>query len=205
MHIDLPLDDIISQEKKPRHGNRDRRTQMGGVHRFNGGRRHHPQPWLRKQDSFRPDAAKKILISNLSFQVNDSDIYELFREVGNINKSMVNYDRSGRSRGTAEVIYYRREDAAAAVRRYQNVPLDGRPLKIEYISTGSNIIRRDTWRKPVSRARFSSRGNGNKERFSKSYVRKAKSSPPNKVIMTKEALDAQLEAYKRAADGDDID
>ncbi|KII68686.1 Aly/REF export factor 2 [Thelohanellus kitauei] len=212
MNIDLPLDEIISKKKDSRRGRSDRRPQTGGRRQFLGGRRNFrrlsdesPQRWSRKQDSGRPDEGKKILVSNLSFEVNDADIYELFSEIGGIKKSMVNYDRSGRSHGTAEIIFYRREDASAAIRRYNNVPLDGRPMKIEYVSTGSNTIRsRDTWTRHDSGARFNSRGNGNKGRFNNSYVRKGRNSRQNNVVMTKETLDAELEAYKRAAEGDDL-
>ncbi|MCH1923173.1 THO complex subunit 4, partial [Shewanella sp. A3A] len=45
--------------------------------------------------------------------------------------------RSGRSKGTAEVVFARRGDAVAAVKKYNNVQLDGKPMKIEILGTNT--------------------------------------------------------------------
>ncbi|KAG5566883.1 hypothetical protein RHGRI_002434 [Rhododendron griersonianum] len=37
--------------------------------------------------------------------------------------------------GTAEVVFSRQHDAQAAVKRYNNVQLDGKPMKIEVVGT----------------------------------------------------------------------
>lgn len=59
------------------------------------------------------------LISNLDYNVTDFDVRELFSSVGELQaaRTHVHYDRSGRSLGTAEVVYMRKQDALEAVRR----------------------------------------------------------------------------------------
>ncbi|GMP32506.1 hypothetical protein CsSME_00006232 [Camellia sinensis var. sinensis] len=41
--------------------------------------------------------------------------------------------------GSAEVVFVRRSDAFQALKRYNNVQLDGKPMRIEIIGTNSEV------------------------------------------------------------------
>ncbi|KAG2609848.1 THO complex subunit 4B-like isoform X2 [Panicum virgatum] len=160
--LDMSLDDLISKNKKtqPRPSGRGPASGGGGPaptaprRRFNA--RAAAAPYHRgttfpfQAQARRPmayagygapqpqppmDAPTKLYISNLDYGVSNDDIKELFSDVGDIQRYSINYDRSGRSKGTAEVVFSRRSDALAALKRYNNVQLDGKPMKIEIIGT----------------------------------------------------------------------
>ncbi|KAJ6832843.1 THO complex subunit 4D-like isoform X1 [Iris pallida] len=83
------------------------------------------------------ETGTKLYISNLDYGVSNEDIKELFSEIGYLKRCAVHYDRNGRPSGSAEVMFRRRSDAMAALKRYNNVQLDGKAMKIELV--GSNL------------------------------------------------------------------
>ncbi|EXB58147.1 RNA and export factor-binding protein 2 [Morus notabilis] len=62
----------------------------------------------------------------------------LFSDVGEVMQNTIHYDKNGKSKGTAEVVFVHYLDALAAIKRYDTVRLDGKPLKIELV--GVNVV-----------------------------------------------------------------
>ncbi|XP_028395517.1 THO complex subunit 4-like [Dendronephthya gigantea] len=151
----------------------------------------------------------KLHISNLDFGVSESDIQELFSEFGKMKRSCVHYDASGRSHGTAEVVYQSREDALSAFKQYNGVPLDGRPMKIEMIADGnvasqqreSFSTRRQGGGGGFSRGgRRGVGGRGGRQGFGRG--RRGRGGGNRRVNKTAEELDAELDEYNAKGDSD---
>ncbi|XP_021895955.1 THO complex subunit 4C-like [Carica papaya] len=85
------------------------------------------------------EVGTKLYVSNLDRGVTNEDIRELFAEIGELKRYAVHYDKNGRPSGSAEVVYLRRSDAFLALKRYNNVLLDGKPMKIEIVGANSDV------------------------------------------------------------------
>ncbi|CAN1746979.1 THO complex subunit 4A [Linum perenne] len=77
----------------------------------------------------------------------------LFSDIGELKRYSINYDKSGRSKGTGEVVYARREDALTAIKRYNNVQLDGKPLHIELLGVNMLAVPPPVFLPPVNMIR----------------------------------------------------
>lgn len=149
--IDMSLDDIIKINKK-KGGAKTRTPSVNPKAARSKIRPKVPPPQQRKaqpqrqqrqqlQSSATKDPGQTMLhVSNLDFGVSNKDLKELFEEVGPIKKASVHYDRSGRSLGTAEVVFWKRDAAIQAIKEYNMRILDGRPMSIALVPTRTNPV-----------------------------------------------------------------
>ncbi len=74
----------------------------------------------------------KLSVSNLDRGVTETDVRDLFSEMGELQSSRL-FDN-----GVAEVVYKSKQDAMDAINRYHGVPLDGKPMIIKNVDNAEN-------------------------------------------------------------------
>lgn len=75
--------------------------------------------------------ATKLYVGNLPYRTTDSDLEELFGQVGEVVEATVIMDReTGRSKGFGFVEMADEEAAQAAVQRFNSTQYGGRTLKV---------------------------------------------------------------------------
>jgi len=192
---DKPLDSIVADNKKARKmqkkkqankrannvlkkakGQKPNRQNKAGPKNNRNAPRRNSQPKVitktvvvRSNPSPRREPVKtgpiKVHVSNLDKAVTKLDMQELFQEFGKLGKINMHFDENGKSQGTCDVMFTRRQDGLRAVKKYDGVPLDGRAMKIKPI--GEEIsnspakpqsLKNRLGRKPVIQTRAPPRG-----------------------------------------------
>lgn len=164
----------------------------------------------------------KVKVGNLDGGVTQSDIKELFGEIGQVKAVELLTRPDGSSKGIAFVVYTKKPDAAKAIERYNGVPLDGKPLKISLVggvvpgaAAAVKVVVRGGQRKVAvaggngagkgkgqgggrAAGTQTGKGRGAKEGGrGKGKGKKEKKDAP--TPMSADALDADLDSYKATA------
>ncbi|KAG8309140.1 THO complex subunit 4-like [Homalodisca vitripennis] len=139
----------------------------------------------------------KLIISNLDYGVSNSDIQVLFSDFGSLHSATVNYDKSGRSMGSAYVVFERKSDAVRAMKHYNRVHLDGRPMHIEITTSDIAVVKQqanrvsEVFTHRTSAGRFD---HGGIKRSGHSDKRGNEQGAKNSIPTTAELV-AELDAY----------
>jgi len=184
----------LAAKRNSRRPYRDNRVSSNRSHGAVGKARYQPQS-RHDDDSPRP---AKLLISNLDFNVSEDDIRELYSPFGETRRLVMNYDRSGRSLGTAEIVYKNRADAMKAMQKYNGVPLDGKAMRLEVVNSGGvgsvsgggrmNIPRMNNSRPIPYGGRYQRSNNPQQQRKPRT----------DRVEAKADDLDAEMDAYMAA-------
>lgn len=81
-----------------------------------------------------------MLVSDLDPQVTEEDVIDIFTNVGEVKDAIIYYDRDGRSLGTSEVTFLRKNDALKAVEEYDGAEVDGRPMYLKLIAAPKPVV-----------------------------------------------------------------
>jgi RNA recognition motif-containing protein len=74
---------------------------------------------------------KKIYVGNLSYNLNDQSLVDVFSEFGNVESARIVTDReSGRSKGFAFVEMSTDDEAATAISKLNGAELEGRAMNV---------------------------------------------------------------------------
>ncbi|KAI9222474.1 hypothetical protein BC828DRAFT_378351 [Blastocladiella britannica] len=132
----------------------------GGRDRDRGASRASGAPRQQQQQQALTTGSFKITISNLDGGVTEADLKTLFDRVGRVKRVQLFYNKTGKSQGTAQISFHSKEDSLAAVSRYNNVSLDGKPMHIEMLMDPSNLALAATAPKKPAGGNQAAAGNG---------------------------------------------
>lgn len=74
-----------------------------------------------------------IFVRNLPWSTSNDDLVELFQTIGKVEQAEIQYEPSGRSRGTGVVRFDNADTAETAIAKFQGYQYGGRPLGLSYV------------------------------------------------------------------------
>ena len=111
-----------------------------------------------------------IFVSNLSFQVQDQDLHEIFAEYGEVASAKVITDKfSGRSRGFGFVEMNNEEEAKKAITELDQAEVDGRTISVAEAKPREQRPERKSFGGGGGGGSRSNGGGGGYNKFNKRY------------------------------------
>ncbi|KFA61349.1 hypothetical protein S40285_05861 [Stachybotrys chlorohalonatus IBT 40285] len=79
------------------------------------------------------DRSETIYVRNLPWSTSNDDLVELFTTIGKVEQAEIQYEPSGRSRGSGVVRFDSAETAETAIAKFQGYQYGGRPLNLSFV------------------------------------------------------------------------
>lgn len=79
------------------------------------------------------DRTSTIFVRNLPWSTSNDDLVELFTTIGKVERAEIQYEPSGRSRGTGVVQFDSAENAETAISKFTGYQYGGRPLGLSFV------------------------------------------------------------------------
>ncbi|CAO3693823.1 hypothetical protein G6F70_001695 [Rhizopus microsporus] len=197
--LDMALDDVISQNRK--RNQRSTTSSRGGINKRRG-TRPSSSPYNRPRRtnapptrsnipprSSAPSRSNSLVVSNLHYNVTEKDLYDLFGQIGKLKRAFLHIGPNGKSAGIADVVFVNANDAERARVTYNNVQLDGRPMRITTASIISSVSAPSNSRPRGNNTRRPTRGGGSGRR-------------ENRPKPSQQDLDADMDSYMGVAGED---
>lgn len=105
----------------------------------NGGRRSAPR--RRHSPDGGDTTGTKIRVDNIHYDLTQEDLEGLFSKIGPLVKLDLQYDRAGRSEGTAYVTYGQSRDANTAIQEFDGANANGQPIRLTLMPSGPSSRR----------------------------------------------------------------
>ncbi|KAG6032885.1 hypothetical protein E4U41_007091 [Claviceps citrina] len=113
---------------------------MGGRGGFAGGAPFDPAPAAAIPPNPFTDGAtagseksETIYVRNLPWSTSNDDLVDLFTTIGKVEQAEIQYEPSGRSRGTGVVRFDNADTAETAIAKFQGYQYGGRPLNLSFV------------------------------------------------------------------------
>ncbi|CEJ93421.1 Putative RNA-binding domain-containing protein [[Torrubiella] hemipterigena] len=74
-----------------------------------------------------------IYVRNLPWSTSNEDLIELFTTIGKVEQAEIQYEPSGRSRGSGVVRFDSEDNAETAISKFQGYQYGGRPLNLSFV------------------------------------------------------------------------
>ncbi|KAI7869667.1 hypothetical protein BDF14DRAFT_1779346 [Spinellus fusiger] len=134
--LDMALDEVISKTRT-KQTNRSRPQQTHGRHNQTRDKAF-SSPYARPRTNL--TRTNSLVVANLHYNVDEKDLYELFSQVGPLKRAFLHLAPTGKSSGVADIIFANSGDAERAIKAYNNVELDERPMRITFSDNGNRLI-----------------------------------------------------------------